>query len=631
MERIKYVTNKELLAEIDRSKRLFGYFEQPAHARFDAIVHDVRHITPDFVAATLARRRDLMTKQGEAAWGDADPAAVTEADLVFRVMTNEHVPADPTRKRRLKGAADEGLTKLPFPAYKHFVMENGVAREVGRSHWKGNLSSGSFSIDHAGMTNRLAMMFMLLVDRYSKRGNWRGYCVDELTEALTQRGWLNMNEITERDVILSCDAGVLKWSKIKSIYRGFYKGKMFKLDVWGMDALVTPRHKFLTSNGLKEVELLVEKDRIIMTGDAVEGGPGGHHDEFVELAGWMATEGSYYDDPRRHYRRVSIHQNEGKKAERIRSCLRGLGAQFTERTRVQPSGLTGVTFDLTKPMSLALHAVVPGRVLAMSFILSLTQAQRELLIETMIDGDGWRTKAYGASNPGGYRRYSQKDKRQLDAFLALCTMSGHRTATRSRDIVSFGKPTSTHEVNLFSRTHDRHRHSTVENIDFHGGKRSGRSRPGLRKKAHPNEPTFPYEGEVWCPETEYGTFVARRNGTVYVTGNTYVDEMRNHALMQLAQVGLQFDESKSDNPFAFFTQCIKNSFTRILNVERKNQHIRDDLLIIAGVQPSYSRQVEHQLEQRHDPEHALHGASASQPADQPKKRGRKAKASLPGA
>ena len=44
-------------------------------------------------------------------------------------------------------------------------------------------------------------------------------------------------------------------------------------------------------------------------------------------------------------------------------------------------------------------------------------------------------------------------------------------------------------------------------------------------------------------------------------GYTYVDEMRGQALLQLAQIGLQFDESKSDNPFAYYTAAITNSFT----------------------------------------------------------------------
>ena len=78
-------------------------------------------------------------------------------------------------------------------------------------------------------------------------------------------------------------------------------------------------------------------------------------------------------------------------------------------------------------------------------------------------------------------------------------------------------------------------------------------------------------------------------------GYTYVDEMRSQALLQLSQISLQFDESKSQNPFAYYTAAITNSFTRVLNVEKRSQNIRDDLLEKAGHNPSYTRQVAHQI------------------------------------
>jgi hypothetical protein len=73
-------------------------------------------------------------------------------------------------------------------------------------------------------------------------------------------------------------------------------------------------------------------------------------------------------------------------------------------------------------------------------------------------------------------------------------------------------------------------------------------------------------------------------------GYTYNEEMRGQALLQLSQIGLQFDESKSQNPFAYYTAAITNSFTRILNLEKKNQNIRDDVLEMNGLNPSWTRQ-----------------------------------------
>jgi hypothetical protein len=78
-------------------------------------------------------------------------------------------------------------------------------------------------------------------------------------------------------------------------------------------------------------------------------------------------------------------------------------------------------------------------------------------------------------------------------------------------------------------------------------------------------------------------------------GYTYIDEMRGQALLQLTQIGLQFNEDKSDNPFAYYTAAVNNSFTRVLNTEKKNQGIRDDLLEHSGQAPSWTRQLEHEM------------------------------------
>jgi hypothetical protein len=74
-------------------------------------------------------------------------------------------------------------------------------------------------------------------------------------------------------------------------------------------------------------------------------------------------------------------------------------------------------------------------------------------------------------------------------------------------------------------------------------------------------------------------------------GYTYNDEMRNSAILQLTYVGLRFNEAKSANPFAYYTAAITNSFCRVLNTEKRNQNIRDDILEMNGLNPSFTRQM----------------------------------------
>ena len=109
-------------------------------------------------------------------------------NLVIRVMTWDHIPLEPGRKNNPKSLADH-RSKVNFPPFKHFVQnEDGTWREVLRSHWKGDLQTGEFCVDHGNITNRLGAMFLKLCERYSLRSNWRGYSyVDEMRgQALIQ-------------------------------------------------------------------------------------------------------------------------------------------------------------------------------------------------------------------------------------------------------------------------------------------------------------------------------------------------------------------------------------------------------------------------------------------------------------
>jgi len=179
--KIKYINNKELLSEIHNSKKSFCVYLEPEHANFDTIVHNVSQITPELIEEVRLKKSKPRGKPA-IALEDLPPEGI-----VVRVMTYEHIPLDPDRVRKSR-VTDQSYARTSFPPFKHYVLENGVAREVLRSHWKGGFDNGHFVADHGRINNRLAMMFMLLVERYSRRGNWRGYTyVDEMrSQALLQ-------------------------------------------------------------------------------------------------------------------------------------------------------------------------------------------------------------------------------------------------------------------------------------------------------------------------------------------------------------------------------------------------------------------------------------------------------------
>lgn len=70
-------------------------------------------------------------------------------------------------------------------------------------------------------------------------------------------------------------------------------------------------------------------------------------------------------------------------------------------------------------------------------------------------------------------------------------------------------------------------------------------------------------------------------------GYTYNEDMQAYAMSMLVKTWHRFDVNIGDNPFAFFTQCIKNSFKQYLNLEKKQRTVRDLLLVNQGLNPSY--------------------------------------------
>lgn len=68
---------------------------------------------------------------------------------------------------------------------------------------------------------------------------------------------------------------------------------------------------------------------------------------------------------------------------------------------------------------------------------------------------------------------------------------------------------------------------------------------------------------------------------------SYNEDMQGYAMMMLVRTWNSFDPEKGSNPFAFFTQCIKNSFIQYLKIEGKQRMVRDVLMIDQGLNPSY--------------------------------------------
>lgn len=203
-KKINYLNNRDILTEIHKSKMSYCYIEDEKYTDFDIILEDVKKINRNSVKQAKENKAAKMQYEGyQAAMAlhdpkdyknkpkqkefAVDPKSIDIEDLVFRVMTYEHIPDEEGRKKNPKNIAEE-KAKVNFKPFKHYAYKDDNVVEVARSHWQGSLSNGEFNTEHGSITNKLGTMFLKLVERYSHRANWRGYTyVDEMRgQALVQ-------------------------------------------------------------------------------------------------------------------------------------------------------------------------------------------------------------------------------------------------------------------------------------------------------------------------------------------------------------------------------------------------------------------------------------------------------------
>jgi len=203
-KKINYLNNRDILTEIHKSKMSYCYIEDEKYTDFDIILEDVKKINRNSVKQARENKAAKMQYEGyQAAMAlhdpkdyknkpkqkefAVDPKSIDIEDLVFRVMTYEHIPDEEGRKKNPKNIAEE-KAKVNFKPFKHYAYKDDNVVEVARSHWQGSLSNGEFNTEHGSITNKLGTMFLKLVERYSHRANWRGYTyVDEMRgQALVQ-------------------------------------------------------------------------------------------------------------------------------------------------------------------------------------------------------------------------------------------------------------------------------------------------------------------------------------------------------------------------------------------------------------------------------------------------------------
>lgn len=336
-------------------------------------------------------------------------------------------------------------------------------------------------------------------------------CVDDETECLTNRGWKKYNEIDTGDIAAQfhLDSELISWGIIEDV-------KVYNVEnqemVCGkrrdMDMILTPNHRCVIHRRYPRTREL--QPPVIIYADElkpshhiptagnwdIDGSQYGQPKDMAELMGWYISEG--YEC--KNTTAVEIYQSlsvNPQKVKRIRQLLDTLGAEYSESIcKAMYNGETRqcVAFRIVGYIAHELRRLCPDKTVRPDLLDWPTQSLNAFM-DGMIEGDGCTRK-------DGRKSFVQKDKQVADMVQAIAIRIGW-AATLS-------KRTNGIHVVYFTTHHTR---------SFRGTAGVGSQLDRVK-----------YTGRVWCPKLPAGTWVARRNGRVFITGNTFPEELARRCI-----------------------------------------------------------------------------------------------------
>ena len=326
-------------------------------------------------------------------------------------------------------------------------------------------------------------------------------CVDELTEVLTRSGWKSIKDVTLDDEVLS----IQNWDRIPIFAKPIkthayeYNGKMIWIRHKKLDMFMTPNHR---------MAYIPQKADYIHYRSANDPGsqmeipisvnlnqpeyPIG--DDEIRYAAWILTDGSIRD--KAHI----IYQSKSKMCSRIKELLDNLKIQYSWKIRQRDtSHIAGRkllslpqpenSFSIQKESKEYVNTIVCEKGKLPDWAFQLSKRQFDIFLYELILGDGSVEKRSESA------RVLYGEKEFLDDVQRACVQNGYRAnlSIRHRD----------GEDSYFALNITEHETIEIKNI-----------------KSHSSQEEF--NGMVYCLTTVTGNFFARRNGTVYLTGNSAV-------------------------------------------------------------------------------------------------------------
>lgn len=244
-----------------------------------------------------------------------------------------------------------------------------------------------------------------------------------------------------------------------------------------------------------------------------------HADSLVEVVAWYWTEGN---DRRSHggaglwiTQQEDVHPQE---CARIRAALGDLFGPPVEPLpgasrwghvppaawREDRSQFPKINWRLNGPAADVVRRHVDAdKVVDPRFLCALTQSQLDLFIEVSVMADGHQRRGGEiALTQSNVSDQSARARRRADAFHYACTLAGRYATLRS----STATMSATHARRTGVQPHPLWTVQVGSKQYFKPGRTASRWVTHL--------------GLVWCPTTAAGSWLARRNGVPFYTGNS---------------------------------------------------------------------------------------------------------------
>lgn len=344
-------------------------------------------------------------------------------------------------------------------------------------------------------------------DLFRKAYNFLPQCCDEATEILTRKGfipfptYMAMNRAQPSwayDHVMqwSPESQELKFVLPRALHEAPYTGDMIYMSGVRVSSLVTPNHRIVYTNKEGATHYVKSAEDLI-----------GHTHLRVPVCGEYKEETREYISPavaqllvatqadaKVTENRVAWHLKKDRKITRLYELLNHAGVAYTEcklNDGTVEISTAGVWPALVKEW-------LPNK----QFTLRLLQLPRNIRRNIVVEAGLWDSRRNWRT--GTTFSYVNTDEQSVDVLQVVASCSGYR-AFKSVEPSNDAK------------------HKTVFSLTFAKETTAQASK----------QERVPYSGTVYCVTVPSGFFVARREGRVFITGNSECADLTNRCFFML--------------------------------------------------------------------------------------------------